>query len=51
MSEFIEEELLEGNWPSAALPEDGASAAGYTETAARARAPAPRPTPRPQPQW
>jgi membrane fusion protein (multidrug efflux system) len=49
MSEFVEEEFLEGNWPAAALAEDGASAAGQTETAARARAPAFRPTPRPRP--
>ena len=49
MSEFVEEEFLEVNWPGAALPEDGASAADRTETATRARAPASKPTPRPRP--
>jgi membrane fusion protein (multidrug efflux system) len=49
MSEFVEEELLEVNWPPAALLEDGASAADRTETTTRARAPASKPTPRPRP--
>jgi membrane fusion protein (multidrug efflux system) len=49
MSEFIEEELLEGGWPAAALPEDGPSVVGQTETAARARAPVFKLAPRPRP--
>ena len=49
MSEFVEEEFLEVDWPAAALPEDAASVADRTETTTRARAPAFKPAPRPRP--
>ena len=49
MSEFAEDEYLEVNWPSTALPEDGPSAVDRPETAARSRAPASNPPPRLRP--